>query len=117
LRKAARIDGSLMMLALTPGAFLLATWVATKGALLLSAGIAHPLRATVEEFAALKAANPDEEATDRATVARPTTDQRARQVRRKPLAVAQRMPACLRRAGKGGKQIDAVADLGEQNVR
>jgi hypothetical protein len=88
-----------------------------KGALLLSSGITHPLRATVEEFAAFKAANPAEEATDRATVARPTTDQRARQVRRKPLAVARRMPACLRRAGKGGKQIDAVADLGEQNVR
>jgi len=37
-----------MMLAVTAGAFLLVTWIATKGAFLLPSRVSDPLKATVE---------------------------------------------------------------------
>jgi hypothetical protein len=45
--------GSLIILAVTAGAFLLATWGRHRGIVLLPPGVSSPLKATVEVFAGL----------------------------------------------------------------
>jgi hypothetical protein len=51
------------MLAVTASAFLVVTWVATKGLFFFLQGVANPLKATVEEFTrTYEAASPDEQA-------------------------------------------------------